>query len=109
MMASGLHVEAPVTLLVEFARFGAARYVSHLDTARVLRRTFARAGVELALTHGLRPKARLSLGLPLPVGAAGCHELALAAVAATPGTAPAEGERLAAKLTSAAPAGIAVT
>jgi radical SAM-linked protein len=96
-------------MLVEFARFGAARYVSHLDTARALRRTFARAGVELALTQGLRPKVRLSLGLPLPVGAAGQHELALAVTASTVGEPRGENEELAEVLTSAAPPGISVT
>lgn len=63
--------------LLTFARRGPARYLSHLDTARAVQRTFARAGVPLALSQGLRPKPRLSLPLPLPVGAAGCEELAV--------------------------------
>jgi radical SAM-linked protein len=63
--------------LVEFARVGPGRYLSHLDTARALQRTFARAGLTLALTYGMRPKARMALGLPLPVGAAGLSELAV--------------------------------
>jgi radical SAM-linked protein len=62
--------------LVRFSRSGAARYVSHLDTARALQRTFARAGVAIALSHGMRPKPRLSVVLPLPVGAAADDELA---------------------------------
>jgi len=66
--------------LVEFARVGPGRYLSHLDTARAVQRTFARAGLTLALTHGMRPKARLALGSPLPVGAAGLSELAVADV-----------------------------
>lgn len=64
--------------LLEFARGGPARYLSHLDTARAIQRTFVRAGVRLALSHGMRPKPRLALGLPLPVGAAGLGELAVA-------------------------------
>ena len=63
--------------LLTFARRGPARYLSHLDTSRAMQRTFARAGVPLALTQGMRPKPRLSLPLPLPVGAAGCEELAV--------------------------------
>jgi radical SAM-linked protein len=66
--------------LVSFARRGPARYLSHLDTARVVQRSFARAGVPIALSQGMRPKPRLSLPLPLPVGAEGCEELAVVEV-----------------------------
>jgi radical SAM-linked protein len=68
--------------LVSFARRGSARYLSHLDTARAVQRTFARAGVPIALSQGMRPKPRLSLPLPLPVGAEGCDELAVVEVPA---------------------------
>lgn len=66
--------------LVTFSRRGSARYLSHLDTARVVQRTFARAGVPIALSQGMRPKPRLSLPLPLPVGASGSRELAVVEV-----------------------------
>jgi radical SAM-linked protein len=66
--------------LVTFSRSGPARYLSHLDTARAMQRTFARAGVPLALSQGMRPKPRISLPLPLPVGAAGLEELAVVEV-----------------------------
>lgn len=66
--------------LLLFARRGPARYLSHLDTSRVVQRTFARAGVPIALTQGMRPKPRLSLPLPLPVGAEGGNELAVVEV-----------------------------
>jgi len=66
--------------LLSFARRGPARYLSHLDTSRALQRTFARAGVPLALSQGMRPKPRISLPLPLPVGAAGLEELAVVEV-----------------------------
>jgi radical SAM-linked protein len=62
--------------LVSFSRRGPARYLSHLDTSRAVQRTFARAGVPIALSQGMRPKPRISLPLPLPVGAAGAAELA---------------------------------
>jgi radical SAM-linked protein len=61
--------------LVWFSRCGPARYVSHLDTARALQRTVRRAGVVPALTQGMRPRARISVVLPLPVGAAAREEL----------------------------------
>ncbi len=63
--------------LLNFARRGPARYLSHLDTSRAVQRTFARAGVPIALSQGMRPKPRISLPLPLPVGAAGAAELAV--------------------------------
>ena len=61
--------------LVWFSRRGPARYVSHLDTARALQRTVRRAGVVPALTQGMRPRARISVVLPLPVGVAAREEL----------------------------------
>jgi radical SAM-linked protein len=66
--------------LLTFSRGGPASYLSHLDTARAVQRTFARAGVPIALSQGMRPKPRLSLPLPLPVGATGCAELAVVEV-----------------------------
>jgi radical SAM-linked protein len=63
--------------LLGFSRGGPARYLSHLDTSRAVQRTFARAGVPIALSQGMRPKPRISLPLPLPVGAAGLDELAV--------------------------------
>ena len=66
--------------LLTFSRGAAASYLSHLDTARAMQRTFARAGVPIALSQGMRPKPRLSLPLPLPVGASGCEELAVVEV-----------------------------
>jgi len=93
-------------LLVGFARCGPARYMSHLDTARVVQRTFARAGIALALSQGMRPKPRLSLPLPLPTGAAGDDELAVVGVSDAGGGLDAtDSERLRA-LREAAPGGI---
>ena len=89
--------------LVWFARSGAARYLSHLDTARALQRTFARAAVPIALSHGMRPKPRLSLVLPLPVGAAALRELAVVELAQ-----PAEVDDRLVRLRAAAPEGIGI-
>lgn len=89
--------------LVWFARSGAARYLSHLDTARALQRTFARAAVPIALSRGMRPKPRLSLVLPLPVGAAALRELAVVELAQ-----PAEVDDRLVRLRAAAPEGIGI-
>ena len=88
--------------LVAFVREGSAAYLSHLDTTRALQRIFARAGIELARSQGMRPKACISLPLPLPVGASGCDELAVVEVvdaSIAPATAVA-------KLDAVAPPGI---
>ncbi len=91
------------TWLLAFSRAGSARYLSHLDTARALRRTLARAGVQLSLSQGMRPKPRLALGLPLPVGVEALFELAAA------GVAEAGDERtLLPRLAAAAPPGLAI-
>jgi radical SAM-linked protein len=90
--------------LLEFARVGPGRYLSHLDTARAVQRTFARAGLTLALTNGMRPKARLALGSPLPVGAAGLSELAVADLEGVAG----RGETATEALREAAPPGLRI-
>ncbi len=89
--------------LLHFMRTDAARYLSHLDTARALRRTFARADVPIALSRGMRPKPHLSLVLPLPVGAAGLDERAVVELVETSHG----GDRLA-RLRGAAPDGIGI-
>jgi radical SAM-linked protein len=61
--------------LVWFSRRGPASYVPHLDTARALQRTAKRAGIVPALTQGMRPRPRISVVLPLPVGVAARDEL----------------------------------
>lgn len=88
--------------LLWFGRCGPASYLSHLDTARALQRTFARAGIDLELSRGFRPKVRFSLPLPLPVGAAALEELAVAEVGAD---GPPPGDALRA-LRAAAPDGL---
>ncbi len=88
--------------LLTFSRSGTARYLSHLDTTRAVQRTFARAGIPVGLSHGMRPKACVALPLPLPVGSAGSHELAV--IEAAEG-APAP-EAALSRLRAAAPPGI---
>lgn len=90
--------------LITFARLDTARYLSHLDTARALQRSFRRASIEIALSQGMRPKPALSLPLPLPVGAAGRDELAVVELVEAHSA-----EGLVAALREATPPGITVT
>jgi hypothetical protein len=54
--------------LLTFSVSGRARFVGHLDKMELFRRAVRRAGGRLALSAGLRPKALLSLAIPLGVG-----------------------------------------
>ncbi len=59
-----------------FSVTGRDRFLGHLDRAEIFRRAVRRAGGRLALSGGMRPKALLSLALPLAVGVEGTSELA---------------------------------
>lgn len=50
------------------AKFGLARFLSHLDLMRALGRAFRRAGIELAYSGGYHPHPQLSFGPALAVG-----------------------------------------
>jgi radical SAM-linked protein len=51
------------------------RFLGHLDRVEAFRRAVRRAGGRLALSAVIRPKALLSLALPLGVGIEGLNEL----------------------------------
>jgi radical SAM family uncharacterized protein/radical SAM-linked protein len=58
-----------------FSVTGRGRFIGHLDRTEVFRRAVRKAGGQLALSAGMRPKALLSLALPLAVGVEGVREL----------------------------------
>lgn len=47
---------------------GAARFISHLDFAEVVRRALRMAGVPVAYTQGFNKHERISYGYPVPLG-----------------------------------------
>jgi radical SAM family uncharacterized protein/radical SAM-linked protein len=55
-------------LRLEFAKFGALRYLSHLGLARAVQRLFRRAEVPLAFSQGHSPHPKIQFGPPLPLG-----------------------------------------
>ncbi len=57
-----------------FSVTGRGRFIGHLDRTEVFRRAVRKAGGRLALSAGMRPKALLSLALPLAVGVEGLRE-----------------------------------
>jgi radical SAM-linked protein len=59
-----------------FSVTGRGKFLGHLDRAEVFRRAVRKAGGRLSLSAGMRPKAQLSLAMPLAVGVEGLNELA---------------------------------
>ena len=51
-----------------YAKYGEAKYVSHLDLIRLFSRSFKRAGIPLTYSEGFNPHPKMAIGLPLSVG-----------------------------------------
>ncbi len=56
------------TLRLQFAKQGAARWLSQLDFQRTLIQIFRRAGLALSTGLGFNPRPKLSFAMALPVG-----------------------------------------
>ena len=54
-----------------YAKYGDAKYVSHLDLIRLFSRVFKRAGVPLTYSEGFNPHPYISIALPLSLGYTG--------------------------------------
>jgi radical SAM-linked protein len=75
----------PWRYVCRFSVTGRGRFLGHLDRMEAFRRAVRRAGGRLALSAGMRPKAQLSLALPLGVGVEGLQELCEFELAEDPG------------------------
>ncbi|NIM93853.1 MAG: DUF2344 domain-containing protein [Anaerolineales bacterium] len=53
---------------IEYSKEKEMRYTGHLDLLRAWERTFRRAKLPVAYTHGYHPHARINLGIALPLG-----------------------------------------
>lgn len=51
-----------------YAKYGDAKYVSHLDLIRLFSRSFKRAKLPLTYSEGFNPHPKMAIGLPLSVG-----------------------------------------
>jgi radical SAM-linked protein len=60
---------------ITFAKTEAMRFTSHLDLHRTWERTFRRALLPLAYSHGFNPRPRLNLASALPLGFTGSQEI----------------------------------
>ena len=59
-----------------FSKDGAARYISHLDLARTLERSFNRAKLPVAYTRGFNRRPRMQFASALPLGYTSVCEIA---------------------------------
>lgn len=64
-----------LTLLAELDIHGLARFLSHADLQRALKRCCVRARLRLRYSQGFNPRPKMSLPLPKPVGLASCGDV----------------------------------
>jgi len=86
-----------------FSKQGRIKFISHLDTCRVLRGAFVRAGIKLRYSEGFNPHPRLTLALPLSLGHESICEMADVILEQ-----PISESDLVAQMNAALPEGIAV-
>lgn len=55
-------------LRLTFKKYGAAKYISHLDLLRTFTRALSRAKIPVLYSQGFNPHAQLTFALPLSVG-----------------------------------------
>ncbi|NLY89369.1 MAG: DUF2344 domain-containing protein [Firmicutes bacterium] len=53
---------------LRYAKYGPARFASHLDLGRALGRSLRRSGLQVAYSQGFHPLPKMAFGPPLPVG-----------------------------------------
>lgn len=61
---------------ITFTKTNVARYISHLELARVFIRAFKRLDIDIAFSKGFHPMPKLSFTSALPVGTESLHETA---------------------------------
>ena len=59
---------------ITFSKTTSARYLSHLELARLFIRAFKRAGLNLVYSKGFHPMPKVSFSSALPVGTESIHE-----------------------------------
>ena len=59
---------------IRFRKEGDLRLIGHRDLVRAVERTLRRAGVQLSMSEGFHPKARLNFPSALSVGITGEDE-----------------------------------
>lgn len=60
--------------IIKFKKTGVICYTSHLDILKVFKRSFKRAGIRLAYSHGFNPHPKMGFAQPLSLGYKGYDE-----------------------------------
>ena len=55
-------------ILIKYTKLGKIKYISHLDTMRMLTRAVNRANIKAAFSNGFNPHLEMSIAAPLAVG-----------------------------------------
>jgi len=55
-------------VIVKYKKVNRLKYISHLDTIRLLQRAVRRAGVEVSYSQGYNPHPKFSFAMPLSLG-----------------------------------------
>lgn len=92
-----------MTYRITFAVAGRARFLSHLETVDTLLSALRRAGYDIALSQGMKPRPVISLAMPRAVGIESQGDLADVQLLADP-----EPAALAEQLDAQLPAGMGV-
>jgi radical SAM-linked protein len=95
----------PTRVRLRFTKTGKVRWTSHRDVARMWERALRRVGLALAYSAGFSPRPKVSFGLALPTG----HESSAEYLDLELVEVPTDLAATAAALTTALPAGLAVT
>lgn len=90
-------------LRMRFRKEGDLRLISHRDLVRTFERWFRRCGLQLSMSEGFHPKARMSFPLALALGIAGFREVMEFEL-----TESADVEDLQHRLTAQAPSGLEI-
>ena len=60
--------------VIEFAKQGYIKYISHLDMQRLFKRAFKRAGIPIEYSQGYNPHPKIGFAQPLALGYTACQE-----------------------------------
>ncbi len=65
---------------IRFAKYGAMRFIGHLDLMRFFQKAIRKAGIDISFSEGLSPHMIMSFAAPLGLGVCGMSEYADIAV-----------------------------
>ena len=63
-----------VKIRVKFAKYGAMKFIGHLDMMRFFQKAIRRAGIDIRYSEGFSPHQIMSFAAPLGVGIESCGE-----------------------------------